>query len=70
MIPAALLLITSFFLKLIIFTACFLNSSQKNLIQFLPLRTSCLLSMLLNEDTLDIEKPGKICSLTLVADEF
>ena len=31
--------------------------------------TSCLFSLLLNEDVVDIGKPDGICSLTFVADE-
>ena len=58
MIPAALLLIASFFffLKLIIF------------IQSLPLHKSCLFFMFLNEDIVDIEKPDGICSLAFAVD--
>ena len=72
MIPAALLLIYSFFffLKLIIFIACSFKNAQNFFIQFLPLYTSCLFSMLLNEDIVDIEKPDGICSLTFVGHEF
>ena len=36
----------------------------------LPLYTLCLLSMLLNDDIVDIEKPNGICSVTFVEDEF
>ena len=38
--------------------------------QYLPLYTSCLFSMLLNEDIVDIEEPDGICLLTFVSDEF
>ena len=38
--------------------------------QSLPLHTSCLFYMLLNEDIVDIEKPGGIRSLTFVVEEF
>ena len=38
--------------------------------QFLPLYTSCLFSILLNEDIVDIEKTDGICSLTFVVDDF
>ena len=38
--------------------------------QSLPLYTSCLFSILLNEDIVDIERPDGICSLTFVVDEF
>ena len=71
MISTAALLISSlfFFLKLIIFIACSLKDSQ-NFMQFLSLYISRLLSMFLNDDIVDIEKPGGICSATFVADEF
>ena len=65
MIPAAL-----FFLKLIILTASSLKNSQNFFIQPLHLYTSCLFSMLQNEDIVDIEKPDGICSFTFVVDEF
>ena len=65
MIPAALL-----FLELIIFIACSLKYLQNFFIQSLPLFTSCLFYMLLNEDIVDIEKPNRICSFTFVVDEF
>ena len=83
MIPAAIFLIVSFFsfLKLIIFTACSLKDLQNFSIQsllliifyyflFFLLYTSCLFSVLVNEDIVDIEKPDGICLLTFVADEF
>ena len=38
--------------------------------QSLPLYTSCLFSMLLNDDIVDIEKPDGLCSLTFVVNEF
>ena len=71
-ITAALLLITSFFLflKLIIFIVCSLKKLQNFFMQSLLLYTSCLFSMLLNDDIVDIEKPDGICSLTFVVDEF
>ena len=31
---------------------------------------SCLFSMLLNDDIVDIEKPDGICSLTFAVDKF
>ena len=34
--------------------------------QSLPLHISCLLSMFLNDDIVEIEKPDGICSLTFV----
>ena len=70
MIPAALLLITSFFLflKLIIFIACPLKNSQDLLREFLSLYTSCLFSMLLIKDIVDIGKSDGICSLSFVVE--
>ena len=38
--------------------------------QFLLLYTSCLLSMLLNVDTVDIEETDGICLLAFVVDEY
>ena len=71
MVFAALLLtMFFFFLKLIIFIACFLNNSLNFFIQSLPLYTLCLFFMLLNEDILDIQKPDGICSLIFLADKF
>ena len=71
MISAALLLITSFFFLFnIIFIACSLKDLQNFFIQSLPLYTSSLFSMLLNEDVVDIEKPGGTCLLTFAIDEF
>ena len=43
---------------------------QNLFIQSLPLYTSCLFCMLLNDDIVDIEKPDGICSSTFVADKF
>ena len=71
MIPSILLLITIFFiLKLIFSIACSLKDSQNFFMQSLPLYTSCLFSMFLNEYIVDIEKPDGMCSLTFVAEEF
>ena len=71
MIPAALLSITSFF----IFTANYFNCVFFHgftilFVQSLPLYTSCLLSMLLNDNIVDSEKPDRICSLTFILDRF
>ena len=52
------------------FIACSLKDSQNFFIQSLPLYTSCLFSMLLNDDIVDIEKPDGICSPTFDVDEF
>ena len=49
---------------------CFLKNSQNFVMKSLPLYISCLFSMLLKEDIVDIEKPDGICSLTFDADEF
>ena len=59
-----------FFLKLITFIVCSFKNSQNFFIQSLSMCTSCLFSMLLNEDIAEIEKPDGICLLTFVADEF
>ena len=48
----------------------FLKDSQNFFIQSLPLYTSCLFSILLNEDIVDIKKFDEICSLTFFVDEF
>ena len=72
MIPDPPLLITSFFLflKLIIFIERSLENSQNFFMQSLPLYASCLFSMLLNEDILEIEKPDGIFSLTFIVDKL
>ena len=44
--------------------------SQKLFMQSLPLYTSCLFSMPLNDDLVDIGKPDGICSLTFLIDHF
>ena len=58
------------FLKLIFFTERSLKNSQNFFIKSFHLYTSCLFSMLLNEDIEDNEKPDEICLLTFVVDEF
>ena len=72
MIPAALLLtiLIFFFLKLTAYIGRFLKNSQNFFIQSLPLYTSCLFSMLLNEHIVESEKPDEVCLLTFVPDEF
>ena len=70
MIPADLVLIISFFFKLIRFITYCLQDSQNFFIQSLPLYKSCLLFMLLNDDIESIENPDGVFSLTFVADEF
>ena len=58
------------FLRLIIFIACSHKDSNSFYMQSLPLYTSCLFSLLLNKDTVDIEKSDRICSPTFVVNEF
>ena len=71
MIPAVpILVISFFFLIIIIFNACSLKNSQKFFMQCLPLYTLTLLSMPLNDDIVDMEKLDGICSLTFVVDDF
>ena len=70
MILAVCWLVNSFFLKLIIPVSCSLKDSQTFFMQFLPLDTSCLVSMLLNDDIVDIVKLDGICSPTFVVDEL
>ena len=48
--------------------ACSLKNLQNFFMQSLSLHTSCLFSMLLNDDILDTEKPDGICSFTFVVD--
>ena len=56
-----------FFLKLFFLRALLkIHFFMQSLLPY----TSCLFSMLLNEDIVDIEKPHGICSLTFVVDEF
>ena len=38
--------------------------------QYLPLFTSCLFSMSLNDDTVDIKKPDEVCLPTSAVNEF
>ena len=59
-----------FFLKLITSIACSLKDSQNLFMQSLPLYKSCLFSMILNDDIIDIEKPSKITSLTFVLNKI
>ena len=37
--------------------------------QFLPLDTSCIFSLLLNDDIIDTEKPDEICSQNFFEDD-
>ena len=59
-----------FLFKINYFLVCSLKNSQNFFIQSLPLYASCLFSMLLNEDIVDLKKPHGICSLTFIVDEF
>ena len=47
---------------------CSINDSQNSYMHSLALYTSCLFSMLLNDDIIDIEKPDGMCSLTFAVD--
>ena len=49
---------------------CTLKDSKNFFKQSLSLYTSCLFSMLLNDDIADIEKPDGICSITYVVNEL
>ena len=70
MIPAALLIKTFFLFKISYFIVCCLKHSQNFFTQCLALYTSCLFSMLLNDDTVGIEKPDGICFPTFVVNAF
>ena len=74
MIPAALLPITFFnqfsLLHALLKIYFYLFLFYLFFMQSLPLYTSCLFSMLLNDDIIDIEKPDGLCSLTFVVNEF
>ena len=52
------------------FIACSLKDLQKIFIQSLPLNTSCLFSMSMNDDIVGIEKPDKLFSLTFLLDDI
>ena len=47
-----------------------LKDLQNLFLQSLPLYASCLFSMLLNDNIVDIEKSDGICSPTFVVDEL
>ena len=72
MIPAALLLTSSFFfiIESIIFIACSFKDSQNFFMQSLPLCTSCLFPIILNDDIVDAEKPYEIFFITFIVDKF
>ena len=55
---------------MIILLACSLTDLQNFFMQSFPLETSCLFSMLLNDDIVDIEKTDGIHSFTFVIDEI
>ena len=58
------------YLLIFIFIACSLKDSQNFFVQSLPLYTSCLFSVSLNDNILDIEKADGIFSPTVVVDDF
>ena len=60
----------TFILELTIFIASSLKNSRNLFMQSLLLCTSCLFSMFLNEDIIDIEKWDGIYFLVFVVDEF
>ena len=75
MIPAVNLLTTPvynliFFLKLINFIACSLKYLQFFFMQFLPLYTSYLFSMSLEDDIVDIAKSAETFTPSFVVDDF
>ena len=71
MISIVRLLITSFFfVNLIIPIACCLKDLHIFLMQFLLPYVSCLFSMLLSDDIVDIENRDRICSPKFVVGEF
>ena len=59
-----------FFLKLIISISCSVKDLQNFFMQSLPLHTSCLFSMLLNNDIVDTEKADGIFPPVSVKDGF
>ena len=57
-------------LELNIFIHALMKIHKKNFVQSLPLYTSCLFSMSLNDNIVDIEKSYGICSLSSAEDDF
>ena len=57
-------------MKLIISIACSFKDSQNVFVQSLPLYTSCLFSMLLNDDIVETEKSDRMCSLIFAVEEI
>ena len=49
---------------------CSAKDLQNFVMQSLPLYISCLISMVLIDDIVDIENPDRICLPTFVVDEF
>ena len=47
-----------------------LKESQNFFMQYLPLDTLCLFSMLLSDHVVNIKKPDRICSHTFFVTEF
>ena len=72
MISAVRLLITLFlsFLKSVISITCFLKDSQNFFMQYLPLNTLRLFSVILNDDIVDIKKAYEMCLPNFVVHEF
>ena len=65
-----LIIVFFFFLKSIILIVCSVKNSKYLSIRSLPLHSSCLFPMLLNEDIVDIEEPDGIYLLHFFSDEF
>ena len=59
-----------FFLKSLSLIACPIKYSQNFLVQLLLKYTSCLFSIFLNDDIVDIEQPDGMCSPTFVVNKF
>ena len=50
--------------------ACLHKVSKNFFVKCLPLYTSCLFSMLFNDDIIDTEKPDRICLPTFAVNGF
>ena len=59
-----------FYLFKIDYLHCSLKGLQNFFMQFLPLYGSCLFSMLLSDNIVDIERPDGTCLPTFFGDEF
>ena len=49
---------------------CSHKDSENFFVPFVPLYTSCLFSMILSDDIVDIEKPDGTCPSTFAVDKF